>query len=118
LDLTIKEIEKMRIRKNLNQKETNMVKKIIKPGFILMDSTFGGKHTKDIVISWEDIPLMEKPKSKCGIYIKRTETIIADEMNYNMGIVDSITNETIETISYFSRYPSQISFEKHLVESK
>ena len=104
----------MKNRNKLNKKETSMVVELIKPGFILTDETFGCSHTKDVVISWEDIPKGVTAKTSSGIHIKRTTTIIADEMAYNMGLVDSITNETIEKIGYFTLPPSSISFEKYL----
>ena len=107
----------MRNRNKLNKNETTMVVELIKPGFILTDETSYGSHTKDVVISWEDIPKGERAKAHSGIHIKRTTTIIADERAYNMGLVDSITNEPIVEISYFTRPPSSISFEKYLAVS-
>jgi hypothetical protein len=105
----------MRSRNKLNKKETSMVLEVLKPGFVLTDETFGSTHTKDIIISWEDIPNGERAKASGGIHIKRTTTIIADEMAYTMGEVDSITNEPIVKISYYTRAPHHISFEKCLV---
>ena len=106
----------MKNRTKLNKKETTMVLELIKPGFILLDETMGGWHTKDVVISWEDIPNGERAKTSGGIHIKRTTTIIADEMAYTMGEVDSITNEPIVEISYYTRSPNHISFEKYLTQ--
>jgi hypothetical protein len=107
----------MKKRNKLNKTETDMVVELMKPSFILTDETSYGTHTKDVVISWEDIPKGERAKAHSGIHIKRTTTIIADEMAYEMGLVDSITNEPIVEISYFTRPPSSISFEKYLVVS-
>ncbi len=104
----------MKNRNKLNKKETSMVVEQITPGFILTDKTDGSCHTQDVVISWEDIPKGERAKTNSGIHIKRTTTIIADEMAYHMGFVATITNEPIVEISYFSRPPSSISFEKYL----
>ena len=101
-------------RNKLNKKETSMVLEVLKPGFVLTDETFGSSHTKDVIISWEDIPKGERAKATSGIHIKRTTTIIADEMAYTMGQVDSMTNEPIVEISYFTRPQHHISFEKCL----
>ena len=106
----------MKKRNKLNKKETTMVLELITPGFILIDETMGGWHTKDVVISWGDIPIGERAKASGGIHIKRTTTIIADEMAYTMGKVDSITNEPVVEINYYTRSPNHISFEKHLTK--
>lgn len=105
----------MRNRTKLNKKETTMVLELITPGFILTDKTNDCWHTKDVVISWEDIPKGERAKTSLGIHIKRTTTIIADETTYNMGFVDSITSEPIVEISYYTRSPNHISFEGYLI---
>jgi|LakMenEpi03Aug12_release.lakeMendotaPanAssembly.Ray.scaffolds.fasta_scaffold233347_4 hypothetical protein len=108
----------MKKRAKLNMTETKLVQKLIQPGFVLVDENQWGVHTEEVVISREHIPNGEKVKTSTGIHIRRTTTMMADKMCFDMGLCDTITNEPIVKVEYFTRPVNHISFEKFLTKSQ
>lgn len=104
----------MKKRNKLNKKETELLKPILKPGYVLDETIFGITFTRDEIVSWEDIPLGEEARRRGGIHIKRTSWTPRNEQALNLGYTDYISDEPIVEIKYFTRQPNSISFEKCL----